>query len=136
MTETWQPLSVLGAILVTRDLLKKTREDDSFIEKMNNGNKFYMRTIIIASALLSFGPTEKAAKYIKACQYFSDIAEDNLLSLIKSSVNSISSGDNVYVFDPREFGTLDFSEVPDPPLPELPDEFEEGNGFGLNDNFN
>lgn len=133
---TMAPISVLGATLITRDLLRETKSDegeDNFFSKINAANKFSLRMMVVAQALMYFGPTEKAAKYIKACQYFSDLTEESLFNLITKVINNISSGENTYVFDPRELGTLDFSNVPNPDI-KFPGEDE---GFTPpEDNFN
>lgn len=139
MSENWEPVSVLGAVLITRNMLediKKAPEDDpdSFLNKMNCGMKMANRMFATVSSLHNFGPTLKCAQFLKMCGYYSDLEDESLYALIKKHVDNISNGNTSFNFDPREFGTMDFSNVPDPDLPKLPEDgCDEGGCDGCND---
>ena len=84
-------LSILGSILVTRELLRATKEHDEFIAKMRKPN-FLQRVMAVRTAIGMHGTTEQAAQTLLDWQWFSDFSAEALAKLMTDAVDTVKDG--------------------------------------------
>lgn len=121
-------LSILGSILVTREMLRATKEHGEFITKMQKPN-FLQRVFSVATAI-KMGSSEHglnalfAAETLQNWQWFSDLSPEVLAKLMIDAIDTVKNG-GAFKFNADELILPDAVEPPAEEDDDIEDDDEE-----------